>query len=113
PKTPQQLAAERLQRVRDDLLAAFQHAQTVAASGTQSALQTANSIVQSTLGALRPTIERILATVGLSLPASATTPPSTTATPPASSPTITNILAPAQSLIGGVNTLLQHLFGRR
>jgi RNA polymerase sigma factor (sigma-70 family) len=107
-KTPRQLAAESLQRVRDQILAAFQNAQTVAASGAQGALQTASSMVQSTLGSVRPVIERILAGVGLSLPSSAATPPA-----PASSPTITSLLAPAQSLLGGIEALLARMFGSR
>ena len=105
-KTPQQVAADQLQRVRDQMLAAFQNAQTVAASGARGALQTANSMVQSTLGSMRPMIERILAAVGLSLPSSSAAPP-----PAASAPTITNVLAPAQSLLGGINALLAKMFG--
>jgi RNA polymerase sigma factor (sigma-70 family) len=107
-KTPQQVAADKLQRVRDQMLAAFQNAQTVAASGAQGALQTASSMVQSTLGAVRPMIERILASVGLSLPSSSAASP-----PPASGPTIANVLAPAQSLLGGIEALLARMFGSR
>jgi len=107
-KTPRQVAAENLQRVRDQMLAAFQNAQTVAASGAQGALQTANSMVQSTLGSMRPVIERILASVGLRLPASSATPPA-----PASSPAITSVLAPVQSLLGGIEALLAQMFGSR
>jgi len=107
-KTPRQLAAESLQRVRDQIMAAFQNAQTVAASGAQGALQTASSMVQSTLGSVRPVIERILAGVGLSLPPSAAPAPA-----PAGSPTITSVLAPAQSLLGGIQALLARMFGAR
>ncbi len=107
-KTPRQVAAESLQHVRDQVLAAFQNAQTVAASGAQGALQTASSMVQATLGSVRPVIERILAGVGLRLPSGAATPP-----PAASAPTITSVLAPAQSLLGGIEALLARMFGSR
>jgi RNA polymerase sigma factor (sigma-70 family) len=108
-RTPQQVAADSLQRIREQILAALTNAQTVATSGVQGALQTATSIVQNTLSSVRPLIERVLASVGMTLP-------STTATAPASSSTsspVTNVLAPVSSLLSGVNTLLQKLFGRR
>ena len=106
-KTPQQIAAEKVQRVRDQVLAAFTNAQTVATSGAQGAVQTASAMVQTTLDAVRPLLERILATVGMSQPPSpATAPPATTG-----SPAVTTVLAPAQSLLGGLSTMLQRLLG--
>ena len=105
--TPEQLAAEDLQRVRDRVLDAFRDAQTLAAPGTQSALAAANSLIQSTLGSVGPLLDDILATVGLKLPTTSTTPPASGST------TITNVLAPVQSLLGGLDGLLQKLFGTR
>ena len=107
-KTPEQIAAESMQRIRDKIADAFSSAQTVASSGEQGALATANSIVQSTLDQVLPSIDRILGSVGMSLPSNTTTAP-----PPTTTTTVTDILAPAQSLLGGVNSLLQNLFGRR
>ena len=104
-KTPEQIAAEDLQRVRDRIVDAFLDAQTIAAPGTQSALAAANSLIQSTLGSIGPLLDDILGTVGLTLPSSTTT------QPPATS--VTNVLAPVQSLLEGVDGILQNLFGRR
>ncbi len=106
-KTPEQLAAEDLQRVRNRILAAFQDAQTLAAPGTQSALTAANALIQSTLGSVGPLLDDILASVGLSLPSHLATPPSQ----PSASPTVTSVLAPVRSLLGGVDGLLKRLFG--
>ncbi len=108
-KTPQQIAAENLRRIRDKIQAAFADAQTVAGAGTQGAVATANAIIQNTLGQVLPSIQRILAAVGLSLPSSAT--PSAPA--PSANSSISNVLAPVQSLLSGVDSLLQNLFGRR
>ncbi|HVF77388.1 MAG TPA: sigma-70 family RNA polymerase sigma factor [Solirubrobacteraceae bacterium] len=105
-RTPEQIAADNLQRIRDKITAAFASAQTVADSGAQGALATANSIVQNTIGQVLPSIQRILGSLGLSLPSSTTTAPPTSPT----NTTITNVLAPAQSLLSGVNTMLQNLF---
>jgi RNA polymerase sigma factor (sigma-70 family) len=107
-KTPEQLAAEDLQAVRERILAAFNDAQRLAAPGTQSALAAANDLIRSTLGSVGPLLDDILATVGLKLPSGTTTPSS-----PSGSPTVANVLAPVQSLLGGVDDLLQKLFGRR
>lgn len=91
-KTPHQLALEQLQRIRKQTLAAFLNAQWIAASGAPSGRQTANSTIQSALGSAQPRIERILASMGLSLPSRATTPSSWR-----SSPTMTNVGDPARS----------------
>ncbi|MEA2222113.1 MAG: hypothetical protein QOH83_489 [Solirubrobacteraceae bacterium] len=110
-KTPQQIAAEKVQHVRDQLLATLTNAQTVATSGAQGAVQAASAMMQTTLDAVRPLLERILATVGMSLPSS----PAAAVTPatPTASPAVTTLLAPAQSLLGGLNSMLQKLLGGR
>ena len=105
-KTPEQLAAEDLQRVRDRILDAFRDAQAIAAPGTHSALAAADSLIQSTLGSIGPLVNDILGTVGLKLPSGATSSP-----PPATS--VSNVLSPVQSLLDGVDGILQNLFGRR
>ncbi len=105
-KTPEQLAAEDLQRVRDRILDAFRDAQAIAAPGTQSALAAADALIQSTLGSIGPLVNDILATVGLKLPSSATS-----SQPPVTS--VSNVLAPVKSLLDGVDGILQNLFGRR
>jgi len=110
-KTSQQVAAESLQRIRDKLLAAFANAKTVAGSGAPGALAAATSIVQGALGQVFPSIQRILASVGMHLPPAATAAAPQPQAPAA--PTVTAVLAPAQSLLGGVNTLLQKLVGGR
>ncbi len=111
-RTPQGIAIASLERVREQLAAAFAAAQTAAASGRPSGVQTADALIQRTLASVRPAVERILAGVGLALPASALAAPaavqSTAARPPASA-----ALAPAQSLLGGVDAALRKLFSRR
>ncbi len=109
-KTPEQVAAEDLQRVRDRVLAAFSDAQALAAPGTQSALADANALIQSTLGSISPQLDDILATVGLKLPANSTT---SLSSQPSGSTTVTNVLAPVESLLGGLDGALQTLFGAR
>jgi RNA polymerase sigma factor (sigma-70 family) len=104
-KTPDQLAAEDLERVRERILAAFRDAQAIAAPGTQAALNAADSLIESTLGSIGPLLDDILATVGLKLPSSTTT------TQP-SATSVSNVLAPVKSLLDGVDGILQNLFGR-
>ena len=111
-RTDEQLAAERLERIREQMLAAFGDAQRIADSGTGGALATANALIQDTLASVRPMLDRILATFGLELPAG-TMPSQTTTTTTSTPTTVTNILAPAQNLLSGINTTLQNLFGRR
>ena len=108
-KTPEQIAAERMQRIREKLLAAYKDAQSIAASGYQGDLQMADSLIQSTLSQVKPMLDRIMATFGLTWPTSGgTTAPSTTTSSPT---TVTNVLAPAQNLLSGMNSMLQNLFG--
>jgi hypothetical protein len=109
-KTPEQIAAEDVARIRDRILEAFRDAQALARPGTQSALAAANDLIQSTLGSVRPLLDGILATVGLKLPSGSTTP---AASQPSGSTTVTNILAPVKSLLGGLDGVLQSLFGAR
>ena len=95
-------------------LAALEQARSIAAGGSTFALQTANDLLQGTLGAVRPALERILASVGLKLPAAAATsapaPTTATATPSASLP---SVMAPVQQMLDGVDSMLAKLFGRR
>jgi hypothetical protein len=55
-------------------------------------------------------VNDILATVGLKLPTYSTTP---SASQPSGSTTVTNVLAPVESLLGGLDGVLQKLFGAR
>ena len=103
--TPEQIAAEDLQRVRRRILDAYRDAHAIAAPGTESSIAAANSLIQSTLGSIDPRLDDILATVGLSLPSPTATQPPVTS--------VTNVLAPVQSLLDGVDGVLQNLFGRR
>ena len=106
-KTP--LAIQQLSGIREQILAAYQQAQTTAGGGAPSALHSASTTLQGTLGALRTTIDRVLATIGLTLPAPTATPaPSST-----TSPSLPNLLAPAQQILRGVDSVLSQLFGRR
>lgn len=105
-----QIAADRLERIREQMLAALRDAQSVADAGTTGALQLADEMIQDTLSSLRPLLDRVLATVGLSLPSGTT---STTPATTTSDTTVSNVLAPAQTLLDGVNATLQNLFGRR
>ena len=107
--SPRDAAAEELQRVRDQILAAFQDAQAMARPGTQTALAAANALIQTTLGSLGPLVNDVLATLGLKLPSGTTTTPPPSSVP--SNTTVTNVLAPVQSLLHGVDGLLKGLFG--
>ena len=109
-KTSEQLAAERLERIRAQMLAAFNDAQAIANSGTAGALATANALIQDTLASVGPLLDQILDRFGIEVPSyTAPTQTTTTSTPT----TVTNILAPAQNLLSGINATLQNLFGRR
>ena len=108
-RTPKQLAAEDLQRVRDRILAAFDDAQRLAAPGTPSALAAADALIASRLGSVSPLLDEILASVGLKLPSGTT---ALAASQPSGSTAVTNVLAPAQSLLTGVDGVLQSLLGR-
>ncbi len=107
--SPRDAAADELQRVRDQILAAFKDAQAMARPGTESALAAANALIQTTLGSLGPLVNEVLATLGLKLPSGTTTTPPPSSVP--SNTTVTNVLAPVQSLLSGVDGLLKGLFG--
>jgi hypothetical protein len=66
-------------------------------------------VLGRTLASVQTTLERVLASVGLELPAPAPTAAPTTTT---SSGLLAGILAPAQQVLGGVESLLQQLLGR-
>ncbi len=109
--TPQRAAAGELQRVRDQILAALKDAQAIARPGTQGALTAANALIHTTLGSLGPMVDEVLASLGLKLPSRATTTPPPSSVP--SNPTVTNVLAPVQSLLSGVDGVLKRLSGTR
>jgi RNA polymerase sigma factor (sigma-70 family) len=114
PAPPAKTAVTQLTDIREQVISALEQARSIAAGGSTFALQSANDMLQGTLGAVRPAIERILARVGLKLPAIAATPSppptTTTATPPASLP---SLMAPVQQMLNGVDSMLSKLFGRR
>ena len=83
----------------------------MARPGTQGALAAANALIQTTLGSLGPLVDDVLATLGLKLPSGTTTAPPPSSVP--SNTTVTNVLAPVQSLLHGVDGLLKGLFGGR
>ncbi|HEX8159042.1 MAG TPA: RNA polymerase sigma factor [Solirubrobacteraceae bacterium] len=106
-KSAVQIAIDKLTMLREQVRRAYEHAQATAAAGTTESIATANTTLQRTLDVLRPLLERVLATVGLKLPADTAAPPT-----PAPKPTPTNILQPVEHVLGGVNQLLQTLFSR-
>lgn len=106
-KNPVQIAIDKLTAFTDQIRRAYQQAQKTAAAGTPAAIQTAGMTLQQTLNGLFPMIERVLATVGLKLPAATATPVA-----PTSSPTLANIFKPIQQVLGGIDALLQKLFSR-
>jgi RNA polymerase sigma factor (sigma-70 family) len=106
---PATTAIAQLTDIRKQVIDAIEQAQSIAAAGSAGALQSANAMLQSTMGALRPTIERILARVGLKLPqAAATAVPATTP-----SHSLPNVMAPVQQMLDTVESMLSKLFGRR
>ena len=111
PKAPVKTAITQLTDIRQQVMNVVQQAQGIAAAGTSGALQAANDLLDSTLGSVRPTIDRILAMVGLSLPETTSAPAQTTTSTPATSLPNT-ILQPVQSVLDGVNSVLSKLFGR-
>jgi RNA polymerase sigma factor (sigma-70 family) len=113
---PTKTAIAQLTDIREQVVTAIEQAQSIAAGGSALALQSANDMVQGTLGAVRPAIERILARVGLKLTAAATTsvpPPAATTTTAAPAASLPNVMAPVQQMLDGVDSMLSKLFGRR
>jgi hypothetical protein len=82
-------------------------ATAIAADGTQEALALASGLLDRTLGPLRTSIDRLLASLGLSLPAPAAAPA------PAAPTSTASVLAPVQHMLGGVQSLLEQLLGQR
>lgn len=100
-------AEQRLAQIQAQIQAAIDEARAAAAAGTSGGLQDAGALVASTISSVQTTIANVLASVGLSVPSSL----STTSVP--SSPTsVSSVTAPAQQLLGSVNTLLGQLLGR-
>jgi hypothetical protein len=111
-KAPAQNAKTKLADLRDQVLAAVQQAQGIAAAGTTGAIELATTTLNSSLAALGTTIDKVLASFGLKLPETAASPatPTTTAAAP-SLPAI--VLAPVQQVLSGVDALLSQLLHRR
>jgi RNA polymerase sigma factor (sigma-70 family) len=97
-KDPSKAAIDQLENIRQQVVDALEQAQSIAAGGSAAATQSANEMLQGTLGTLRPAIERILARVGLKLPRAAATPAPapTTTTPSTSLPTV---MAPVEQML--------------
>jgi RNA polymerase sigma factor (sigma-70 family) len=105
-KAPESAIAK-LGRLGDQVKQVLADATAIAADGTQEALALATGLLDRTLGPLRSSIDRLLASLGLSLPV-ASGAPAQAATAP-----VANILQPIQQVLGGVQSLLQQLLGRR
>ena len=113
-KTPSQTVKQKLTDLRQQILDAIQRAQATAASGTAGAISLATQTLQSTIGNLLPTINRLLGRLGLRLPEIVATPtPGTTAAAPApTAPSLTTtILQPVQQVLSSLDSLLSNLFG--
>jgi RNA polymerase sigma factor (sigma-70 family) len=105
---PAETPLQRLERLRKEVQRAYADAQAVAADGSPDALALATGLLDQTLTPLRRSIQRVLATLGLSLPATAPA-----AAPAASSTTVQAVLAPVRQVLDGVQGLLARLLGRR
>ncbi|MBA3328062.1 MAG: hypothetical protein H0T43_07155, partial [Solirubrobacterales bacterium] len=88
-------------------------AEGTAASGGAGALQAAKTVLGRTLTDVNSTLERVLATVGLKLPAPQQPAADSGAAASASPDAIAAVLAPAQQALGGIVTLLDRLLGQR
>ena len=103
---PTETAIEKLNSLQRLVQQAFADAQAVAADGSPDALALATGLLDRTLAPLQASIEKVLATVGLSVP--------TSVSAPASAPTTTQtVLAPVQQVLDGVQSLIQQLLGQR
>jgi RNA polymerase sigma factor (sigma-70 family) len=101
-------AVAKLGRLGDQVKQVLADATAIAADGTREALALATGLLDRTLAPLRATIDRVLASLGLSLPTSSAAPPA----PAAPAPTA-HLLAPVQQVLGGLQSLLQQLLGQR
>jgi RNA polymerase sigma factor (sigma-70 family) len=106
---PVETAIEKLDRLRKQVQQAFADAHAVAADGSREGLALAAGLLDKTLGPLRTAIGRVLAKIGLSMPAFAAPAPS----PTAPQATTANVLAPVKQVLDGVQALLQRLLGLR
>jgi hypothetical protein len=110
-KPKAQTVKDKLTDLREQVLAAIQQAQAIAGGGAPGAIDLATKTLDSSLATLRPMIERVLASVGLSLPALTTSPTGTTTTPTTTAPSLpTTVLQPVQQVLDGVDSLLGKLF---
>jgi RNA polymerase sigma factor (sigma-70 family) len=107
-QTPTQKAIGKLDGLRQQVQQAFADAKAVASDGTQDALTLAGGLLDRTLGPLRTSINHVLAAFGLQLPSSASAPTQAAAAPTTS----TNVLAPVQQVLDGVQSLIQRLLGK-
>jgi RNA polymerase sigma factor (sigma-70 family) len=113
-KTPAQNVKSKLTDLRQQVLDAVAQAQATAAGGTPGAVDLATKTLQSTLGTLYPTIDRLLATIGMKLPEPTAAPAASTPATTPSSPSLPQVvLAPVQQVLGGVDSLLSQLLGHR
>jgi RNA polymerase sigma factor (sigma-70 family) len=103
---------DKLTDLREQVLAAVQQAQAIAAGGAPGAIDLATKTLDSSLATLRPMIERVLGSVGLSLPTLTTAPAGSTTPPPTTTaPSLpTTVLQPVQQVLNGVDSLLGKLF---
>ena len=104
---PAVTALTQLDALRKQVEQAFADAQAIAADGTRDSLALATSMLDRTLGPLRSAIDAVLATLGMSLPTAQPAPAPTT------QPTTTNVLAPVEQVLSGMEALLQQLLGGR
>jgi RNA polymerase sigma factor (sigma-70 family) len=111
PAVKQEAVKTKLTDIREQVLDAVTQAQAIAASGTSGAIGMATKTLESALAGFGTTIHKALASFGLSLPQNVpTTPTQTTTTAAPSLPT--QVLAPVQQMLNGVDSLLSQLLGR-
>jgi hypothetical protein len=106
---PAETAIEKLNRLQQLVQQAYADAQAVGADGTRDALALATGLLDKTLDPLLASIDRVLASLGLSMPSSIS---QASAPVTAPQPTTQTILAPVQQAIDGVQSLIQRLLGR-
>jgi len=105
--TPEDKAIAKLDNLGDQVKQVLADATAVAADGTQAALALAAGLLERTLGPLQASIDRVLSSLGLSLPVVAPPP-----APAAQDTSPTSVLAPIEQVLDGVQSVLQQLLGR-
>ncbi len=105
--TAPESAVAKLGKLGDQVKQVIADATSIAADGTQEALALATGLLDRTLGPLRASIDRVLASLGLSLPGSPAARPVQQVAP------VTSLLAPVHQVLDGVQSLLQKLLGHR